>query len=46
MIYVVENIDFVDNNFVTINRGDIIGGMNAGLGKIVVLRLQKNQRDF
>jgi hypothetical protein len=46
MIYVVENTNLVNNNYITINRGDIVAGFDPDPGDIVILRIVKNERDF
>jgi len=46
MIYNVENIELVADNFVTINRGDILVGMGHVSKDIVIFRLVTNERDF
>jgi len=46
MIYITENTNLVNNNYITINRGDIIVGFDPDPGAIVILRIVKNERDF
>jgi len=46
MIYTVDNTNLVNNNYITINRGDIIVGFDPDPDAVVVLRIVKNQRDF
>ena len=46
MMYELEYVALVENNYITINRGDIIVGIEMDLNQIVVLRLINNQRYF
>ena len=46
MIYITENTNLVDDDYIIINRGDIIAGFDPDPGAIVILRIVKNQRDF
>ena len=46
MIYTVENTALVNNNYITIKRGDIIAGFDPDPGAIVILRFVNNERDF
>jgi len=46
MIYVTANVNLVNNDYITINRGDIIVGFDPDPGAVVILRIVKNQRDF
>jgi len=45
-MYELEYVALVENNYITINRGDIIVGIEMDLNQIVVLRLINNQRYF
>lgn len=46
MIYIVENTNLVNDDYITVNRGDIIVGFDPDPGAIVILRIVKNERDF
>lgn len=46
MLYIVEGTNLIDNDYITINRGDIIAGFNPTPGAVVILRIVKNERDF
>jgi len=46
MIYTTEAIALVHNNYVTINTGDIIVGLDNDLTNLIIFRIVKNKRDF
>lgn len=46
MLYLSNATTLVNGNYITINRGDIIVGLDMDLATVVVLRIVKNQRDF
>lgn len=46
MIYTTESIALVHENYLTINRGDIIAGFDPVNKAVIVLRIVKNERDF
>lgn len=46
MIYITKEYNLVNNDYITINRGDIIIGCDFSFPTIGILRIVKNERDF